>query len=180
MAGRVDAAEAESDSLSFSVHTRVSLPTLALLLVGVATADDDVGGSVADGRHALISVRTGDHDLFVRVASGGEEVQLTSDSAMERYPAWSPDGKRIAFSWDRAGNHDIWTIAAAGGEPEHVTEDEATDLQPSWAHDGRRIVFVSRRDGLRQLYVMGADGSDPVRVSSGTVIDFDPAWPPGG
>jgi len=60
---------------------------LALLLAGVAIANNEVGGRPRDGRHALISIRAGDRDLFVRAASGGEALQLTNDAAAEGDPA---------------------------------------------------------------------------------------------
>lgn len=73
-------------------------------------------------------------------------------------PAWSPDGRRIAF-WgtDRDGDSDIWTIRADAtsgnaGQPVSVTHDAWTDWSPTWAPDGRYLYFSSDRGGAMNLW----------------------------
>ena len=73
-------------------------------------------------------------------------------------PAWSPNGRRIAF-WgtDRDGDRDIWTIRSDGtsggaGNPVRVTHDTWTDWSPTWAPDGRYLYFSSDRGGAMNLW----------------------------
>ena len=74
-------------------------------------------------------------------------------------PAWSPDGRKLAFVSRRDGNSEIYVMNADGSAQENLTRQPANDSQPSWSPDGRKIAFVSRRDGNSEIYVMNADGS---------------------
>ena len=65
----------------------------------------------------------------------------------EYMPAWSPDGKSIAFaSWDDKDRGALWRTAAAGGEPTRLTRTSGEYFEPAWAPDGQTIV-VSRGGG---------------------------------
>jgi Tol biopolymer transport system component len=74
-------------------------------------------------------------------------------------PAWSPDGRKIAFRSTRNGNRDIYVMNADGSGKRNLTRNAASDSRPSWSPDGRKIAFVSNRDGRLEAHVMNADGS---------------------
>ncbi|MCY4473859.1 MAG: hypothetical protein OXC83_00275, partial [Chloroflexi bacterium] len=95
-------------------------------------------------------------------------------------PAWSPDGRRIAFVSDRDGDDDIYVMNADGSGVVRLTDNDADDFSPAWSPDGGRIAFVSDRDGNEDIYVMNADGSGVVRLTDNDGWDFDPAWSPDG
>jgi Tol biopolymer transport system component/tRNA A-37 threonylcarbamoyl transferase component Bud32 len=108
-------------------------------------------------------------EVFLVPAAGGTPVRLVERGA---YPAWSPDGRTIAFQSDHGGHRDIWTVPAAGGEPRRLTDDDALDYQPAWSPDGRWVAYAS--DGLR---VVRSDGSGPPRTLSLPVQGvLAPAW----
>jgi Tol biopolymer transport system component/DNA-binding winged helix-turn-helix (wHTH) protein len=70
---------------------------------------------------------------------------LTSYPGIEQHPAFSPDGSRIAYSWNGAdhGNYDIYVkLIGAPGEPLPLTDDAAPDTDPAWSPDGRWIAFL--------------------------------------
>ncbi|HVN83791.1 MAG TPA: S9 family peptidase [Candidatus Binatia bacterium] len=84
--------------------------------------------------------------LFVVSVEGGEPVQLTRDDCTHWQPAWSPDGRRIAYACSRTGvmeahRFDIWTIATDGSNATQLTEHPATASLPSWSPDGKSIAF---------------------------------------
>jgi len=126
-------------------------------------------------RFAFISVRTG--DLYVMPVSpetgrpAGPSRKLV-EGIGERHsassPGWSPDGKRIAFSWGKSGNFDIWTIPATGGEPTQITDDPRWERWPIWSSDGKSIVFARRR-GLTEnstwdTWMLPAEGGTPTKI----------------
>ena len=144
-----------------------------------------------DGRRIAFRRRLRDHidrqpgdvgGIAVVNVDGSDFVQLTFDDE-DRYPAWSPDGLRIAFV--RGG--DIYLIASDGTEVTRLT-DGGKRRDPAWSPDGAKIAFVSTRNSecttfmdstfcTSELYVMDADGSNErlVRSEKNEAI-YDPDW----
>jgi TolB protein len=111
----------------------------------------------------------------------------------DRSPAWSPDGKRIAFvRMDPAvdGSGEIYLANADGSGLTRLTSSPGNDLSPTWSKDGKRIAFVSARGDASpstagsqawDIYIMNADdGSNVIRVTDRFGADADPAWSPDG
>jgi Tol biopolymer transport system component len=70
-------------------------------------------------------------------------------------PAWSPDGKEIAFSvWEAGGYRDIVVLEVATGALRRVTRDRALDLDPAYSPDGRYLLFASDRTGIYNVYAL--------------------------
>ena len=67
-------------------------------------------------------------DVYVVDAQGGKARQLTTNTAYETYPVWSPDGKQIAFATDRNGNFDVYLVSSEGGVPQRITTNSATEM----------------------------------------------------
>lgn len=102
--------------------------------------------------------------------------RLTSNNGIDRYPAWSPDEKTIAFSSDRGGAMDIWIMNADGSNPHKTTDGKGSNTKPAWSPDGKQLVFVSDRDGNPELYRIDPDGSNLLRLTDNKEIDTDPVW----
>ena len=84
-----------------------------------------------DGERFLISSdRTGDSEIWMLAAVGGELQQLTDHPGLDNDPKWSPDGTEVAFYSNRAGDRDIWVMPASGGPSRRLTEGpgKTTDL----------------------------------------------------
>lgn len=79
-----------------------------------------------------------------------------------RYPALSPDGKTVAFSY----KGDLYTVSARGGQAERLTTDPAYDFAPVWSPDGKKIAFASDRYGNFDVHVVNADGGQPRRLTT--------------
>jgi Tol biopolymer transport system component len=78
-------------------------------------------------------------------ASGGESERLTGDMAdrQEFAPAWSPDGRWIAYTtWDDLEGGHLWKVRASGGDPVQLTSDAAEYVHPSWSPDGSELVLL--------------------------------------
>lgn len=83
-------------------------------------------------------------------------------------PAPSPDGSRIAFSWQG----DIWVVPRAGGRAERLTVHPANDIGPRWSPDGSRLYFSSDRHGSLDLFSMTPDGRDLRRLTFDSASEY--------
>ena len=106
--------------------------------------------------------------------------QLTDNSDLDWFPAWSPDGSSIAFSSERDGDAELYVMNADGSGVTQLTNNFDADWLPAWSPDGSRIAFASDRDGDGELYVMNADGSGVNRLTDNPADDWFAAWSPDG
>lgn len=84
---------------------------------------------------------------------GGEPRRLTDDPYMERDPAWSRDGVKLAYATDRAGTMDLWIRDLRTGEDRRVTTLPTAEMNPAWSPDGSRIAFLNNEGALLLLDV---------------------------
>ena len=115
---------------------------------------------------------------------------LTSYEGDEREPSFSPDGNRVAFSWngEKGDNRDIYAMQIGGQTPLRLTQDPAEDDYPAWSHDSKQIAFLRRRDARRwDIQVVSSLGGgerklQEIRFDQGHSGDSHPllAWSPDG
>src|SRR5262245_5065069 len=105
-----------------------------------------------------------------------QPVRLTFGPGLQTDVAFSPDGRRVAFAWDRDGNFDLFTQDVTGGEPVRITSSPANESQPAWSPDGQQLVFRSDEEG-GGLFTLGVGGATVRRIAG---MGFNPVWMPDG
>jgi Tol biopolymer transport system component len=108
--------------------------------------------------------------------SAGAPEKFLSSTRYEVSPAYSPDGRRIAFSSNRGGVRQIW-VADADGNPVALTNfAEGVAGSPKWSPDSQAIAFDARLEGLADIYSIKADGGTPKRLTDHPAEDTVPCF----
>lgn len=107
---------------------------------------------------------------FVFLLSG--YALLAQNTPLLRFPAISPDGSQVAFSYQG----DIWTVATDGGLARRLTIHESYESNPRWSPDGKSIAFQGNRFGNNDIFVMDANGGAPKRLTFHSANDIHPNW----
>jgi Tol biopolymer transport system component len=116
------------------------------------------------------SDREGPTRLFVLDLATRQQRRVGSvGNWLDEEPAWSHDGRRIAFSSTRGGgnNLDIWVMNADGTHPIRLTDHRAAEQDPAWAHDDKSLFFTAERDGRGEIYRVWLDSKRVDRITSG-------------
>jgi Tol biopolymer transport system component len=102
---------------------------------------------------------------------------LIASTRAELSPAYSSDGKRIAFQSGRSGNDEIWISSGEGTQPLQLTSfGNAYAGSPRWSPDDRQIAFDCNAAGKFDVYVIPSQGGKPVRFTQGSGSSIRPSW----
>ncbi len=129
------------------------------------------------GRRAVFSARG---DIFTVPAEKGPTRNLTQSSdAHDRLPAWSPDGRRIAFVSDESGEEQVFVVDQEGGRAEQLTEGVRGRLyRLVWSPDSKRIAFSDKEGKAYVLDVASKQVTEIADEPRGRITDY--VWSPKG
>jgi TolB protein len=160
---------------------RLLLSTLAAALAGLAlpgAAWSTFPG--ANGKIAFLGVPGNIDQVFTMNPDGSGQTPL---GLFADDPAWSPDGKKIAYANIPPGlsTAQIFVMNSDGSDRTQLTNDPVENRRdPAWSPDGKKIVFFAQHSGFtgNEIGVMNADGTGLTVVAPG--LNNDPAWSPDG
>jgi Tol biopolymer transport system component/tRNA A-37 threonylcarbamoyl transferase component Bud32 len=134
-----------------------------------------------DGQHVLFSSnRAGSHMLWRVPITGGapERVPVRGENASD--PAFSRDGKKMAYSQFYLDSN-IWRIEREGGEPQKLIASTQQDSNPHISPDGTQIAFRSSRSGSNEIWVADSNGRNERQLTKfGGPLTGTPRWSPDG
>ena len=145
----------------------------------------DHGGSLVseEGRIAFTHVTSfktsglEKSDIYAIDVNASQEKRLTESPGLDIFPAWSPDGARIAFTSGRDGNWELYVMDSGGARQRRLTRTPEEDEGVlAWSPDGEKIAYVTDPINDPQIHLMNADGT-----GHGWLVDGNwPTWSPDG
>jgi Tol biopolymer transport system component/C-terminal processing protease CtpA/Prc len=121
-------------------------------------------------------MKLGNRFTVLALVSAFSSLALADQIVGARWLALSPDGTRLAFSYQG----DIWIAPAGGGKAIPLTDNVEMDDRPVWSPDGTKIAFASDRYGNNDVFVVDADGGRPKRITFNSGPDIPSSWTPDG
>jgi Tol biopolymer transport system component len=150
---------------SVSLEDKGAAPTVIL-----TSSEQDAAPRISPSGDRIIfqSWRSGSREIWAARMDGSSPVQLTNNPGESAgNPAWSPDGKFIAFDARLDSFAHIYVIGASGGKPRAITSGNFNDVAPSWSSDGKSLYFGSNRSGSWQIWKVPVNGSpEPQQITS--------------
>ncbi len=139
-----------------------------------------------DGKFAaaeILDEATGTADIWIYDLNRKLRTRFTFDPTMDWFPAWTPDGKRIAFASERSGELDIWIKDVGGSSPEEpLLQSPGHNLGPeSWTPDGGWMVYLRVENGVNpDIWAVPVTGGEPIPVVASSFRESAPDLSPDG
>ncbi len=173
------------------VQSRGNL-NLKLVIREAATGKDavfDPGGGFAgvrrpsfhpSGERVCFGIPAPTGQEIASVGRDGRDRRTLASGGVNNWPAYSPDGGRIAFCSSRDGTFDLYVMNADGTGVRRVAALDGMQLRPAWAPDGRRLAFTWNRGGVYEIHAVNPDGTGLRPLAAAAERSDYPAWTPDG
>jgi TolB protein len=119
-------------------------------------------------------------ELYIVDYDGFNPRRVTVNRSLNILPAWSPDGRSLAYVSYRQGVPDVFRASIFEGRSANLTGGAGQSFAPSFSPDGKRIAYASTRSGNMEIWMANADGSAARKLTSSPAGDTAPSWSPTG
>jgi TolB protein len=124
------------------------------------------------------SNRDGNDEIYMMDYDGHNQTRLTFNKVTDYMPAWSADGKKIAYTSYQGEKAILYILEVYEGK-RHEVFSRGTSFAPNFSPDGKKVVFCSQEEGGNsEIYVASSDGKNVRRLTFNKSIDTAPCWSP--
>jgi TolB protein len=140
---------------------------------------------VARTRIAFTSDRDATRDrrmkeLYLMDYDGFNPKRFTVNRSLNILPAWSPDGRALAYVSYRQTFPDVFVASIFEGKSLNLTQGNGQSFAPSFSPDGKRVAYASNRSGNFEIWVANADGTGARKITNSASSETAPTWSPTG
>jgi TolB protein len=144
-------------------------------VINYLTGDRGVFGS----KIAFVSNGTGNKEIYTCAFDGYNPGRLTSNNAITLFPAWSSDGKWMAFTSYKAGNPDLYIRNLDQGQETKIARP-GINITPAWKPRKSELAATLSFSGDQEIYLLTGSGKIIKRLTKSRGIDVTPSWSPDG
>ncbi len=134
---------------------------------------------------AYVSVRqlsNGKRSYTLEIADfdGNNAQVLLTSSAPLLSPAWSPDGRKLAYVSFENRRSEVWIQEVYSGKRTRLASFKGSNSAPAWSPDGRKLALSLSRDGNSEIYLLDLESKTMQRLTHNRGADTEPDWSPDG
>ena len=120
------------------------------------------------------------HKLIISDADGFNDQVLLKSNKSIISPAWSSDGKQIAYVSFENNRAQVFIQDLASGKRDLILSSSSSVSSPAWSPDGKNLALTSTKDGNSEIYIIDLNNKKISRLTENSAIDTEPAWSPDG
>ena len=139
-----------------------------------------LGGMFASRLAYVVQHSKQSYELIVADSDGANALPALKSKEPIISPAWSPDGKQLAYVSFEAHKPVVYVHTVATGQRRVVANFRGNNSAPAFSHDGKKLAVALSRDGYTQIFMIKTDGSGVNRFSRSLAIDTEPVFSPDG
>ncbi len=133
---------------------------------------------IFNSKVTFVSNRDGNDEIYMMDYDGQNQTRLTFNKITDYMPAWSADGRKIAYTSYSKEKASLYILDIYEGNRIEVIS-EGTNYAPAFSPDGEKLAFCSTKDeGNPEIYLATSDGKDIKRLTFNEAIDTAPSWSP--
>ena len=119
-------------------------------------------------------------EICIADFDGANVKQITQNQSINISPAWTPGGKRIAFTSYLKRNPDLYLVDVDGKNFQRLSRYPGLNASPSWSPDGKKIALMMGMGGKSDIYLIDTNGDNPRKLTKGYGNEASPTWSPDG
>jgi TolB protein len=131
-------------------------------------------------RIAYVNRNGSKYRLVVADCDGYNEQTVLAQNEPIMSPAWSADGKQLAYVSFETGHAAVFAQSVYSNQRKMLADFPGSNSAPAWSPDGKQLAVVLTRDGSSQIYMMDADAGNLKRITFSEGIDTEPNFSPDG